>query len=297
MTKKVKTAVIGVGNMGENHARIYSKISNLIAVADLDPQKGKLIANKYKCKFYHLYQQMLDQEKPQAVSVVVPTEFHKKIAIDCLKKKIPVLVEKPIAKSFSAAQEMLKEAKKNKTFLMPGHIERFNPAVIKLKQLIDQKRVGRIINLLAVRVGISPPRARKSDVVLDLATHDVDIFNYLLNDFPLKKKIIKHQLFPDNLADSASILLEYPITTAIIQTNWITPIKIRKLYLTGAKGFAKLDYINQKLVLYDKLSVKKVFVSKKEPLKQELLFFLKNIKNFLLLKMTKQAIMAIKILS
>lgn len=315
MKTTIKTAVIGVGNMGKNHARVYSEISNLVAVSDLIFNTGKKIAKKYQARFYQDYQKMLDKEKPEAVSVVVPTKFHKKVAINCLKRKIPTLVEKPIADSLKAAQAILKQAQKNKTFLMVGHIERFNPAVVKLKKLINQRKFGRIISLLAIRVGINPPKLKNSDVVLDLAIHDIDIFNFLLEEFPKRKKIVTHKIFKNNLTDSASLLLEYKNTTAIVQTNWITPIKIRKLYVTGTKSFCELDYILQKLIIFDKiLSItpksgfsglvalsktpkKEVFVSQKEPLRQELKFFLKNIKNYQLIDNVKQAIMALRILS
>lgn len=314
MKKKIKTAVIGVGNMGKNHARVYSEISRLVAVSDLIPQRGKAVAKKYNARFYQDYQKMLREQKPEAVSVVVPTKFHKRVSLETLARKIPTLVEKPITDSPKAAQAILKAAQENKTFLMVGHIERFNPAVVKLKQLISQGRFGRIISLLAVRVGINPPLTKKSNVVLDLAIHDIDVFNFLLEEFPKRKKIVKHKIFKDNLADSASLLLEYKNTTAMVQTNWVTPIKIRKLSVTGTKGFCELDYILQKLIIFDKISSitpkpgfsglvalsktpkKEVFVSKKEPLKEELKFFLKNLKNYQL-KSAQKATQALKILS
>lgn len=295
MKKKIKTAVIGVGNMGKNHVRAYSEISELVAVSDVFINEGKQIAGKYKVKFYQNYEEMLDKEKPDAVSVVVPTKFHKEVAINCLKRKIPTLVEKPIADSILNAKEMINEAKKNQTLLMVGHIERFNPAVEKLKDLIEKDRFGNIISLLTIRVGINPPKTDLSDVSIDLAVHDVDIFNYLLNEFPYEKRVLKNKIFKQNIADSASILLRYRNATGIIQTNWITPIKMRKLYLTGTDGFAELDYISQKLVLYDKIINKKldgdffelvslsetpkkeIYISRKEPLKQELLHFIKII--------------------
>lgn len=293
--KKIRTVLIGAGNMGKNHARIYSKISHFSAIADVVPVIGEPLAKRYNIPFYLDYKQMLDEVKPDAVSVVVPTKFHKQVTIDCLKKKVPVLVEKPIASTVEEADEMIDEAERQNTFLMVGHIERFNPAVVKLKKIIEQGKLGKIICLLAMRVGIAPPRISNSDVALDLGIHDIDVFNYLLNEFPKAKKIIKHKLFKNNISDSASILLEYEKASAIIQTNWITPIKMRKLYVTGTEGFVELDYINQKITLYNKRiniktsgdfyeflsfsenTTKEVFVSKKEPLKEELTYFLENL--------------------
>lgn len=296
MKKNIKTAVIGAGNMGKNHVRVYSEITQLVAIADVLPEIGKPLAEKYKTKYYKDYKELIEKEAPDAVSVAVPTNLHKEITIECLKRKIPVLVEKPIAISLKEANEMRAESIKQNVSLMVGHVERFNPAVNELKKIITHKKLGKIINLLAIRVGISPPLLPNSDVSLELAIHDVDIFNYLLDEFPQTTRIKKYKMFKNSIADSASLMLEYSKATALIQTNWITPIKMRKLYVTGTEGFAELDYINQKLVLYDKIIEtkpdgdffelvslseglkKEVFVSKKEPLKQEISFFLKNIK-------------------
>ncbi len=294
MKRKIKTAVIGAGSMGKNHVRVYSEISDLVAIADVREDTGKPLAKKYKTKFYLDYRKMLDREKPDAVSVVVPTQFHKEVAIECLNRKIPTLVEKPIAHTLEDAEAIIESASKNKTTLMVGHIERFNPAVLKLKNLINKGTIGRIISILAIRVGISFPATKNNDVIIDLAVHDIDIFNFLLDSTPISKKTVKHKLFKHNLWDSASILLEYKNAGCTIVTNWITPVKMRKLYVTGTDGFVELDYISQKINLHGKhmnkkkdgdfyefLSMydqpkKEVFISHKEPLKEELQFFLNS---------------------
>lgn len=310
--KKLRVGVIGVGNMGKNHARVYSEIANLVAIADTSEITKSKIGKYSNAIFYKDYKQMLKENSLDAVSVAVPTLLHKEIVTYCLEQKIPTLVEKPIASNLSEAQEMFKTAKRFNTFLMVGHVERFNPAVVKLKTIINQGRLGKIISLLAVRVGISPPNPAASDVAVDLGIHDVDVFNYLLNGFPDKRKIIKTKLFSKNIADSSILLLEYGKIIATIQTNWITPVKTRKLYVSGVEGYAELDYIQQKLVLHDKIlntkfdgsyyellslsdsSKKEVFISKKEPLKEELLYFLSN-KNNWQANNIKESIEALKI--
>jgi UDP-N-acetylglucosamine 3-dehydrogenase len=295
--KKLRTAVIGAGNMGKNHARVYSEISDLVAIADISAERGQPIASRYGVKFYNDFKQMIKESTPEAISIVVPTKFHKEVAIYCLKKGVPVLVEKPIADTTINAKRIIEESKKNSTLLMVGHVERFNPALSELKRLVTSNKLGKIVNLFSMRVGVTPVLGPDSDVSLDLAIHDVDIFNYLLEELPVEKRIIKHKIFKDNVADSASIVLRYKEASGVIQTNWLTPIKKRFLYVTGTDGFAELNYIEQKLTLYDKLVTKKpigdffefvslsnqtkkdVYISKKEPLKQELLFFLKEIRN------------------
>lgn len=295
MKFRIKTAVIGVGNMGKNHLRVYSKLSNLIAIADVSALTGLPLSEKYGVRYYQNYQEMLDREKPQAVSVAVPTKFHTQVAIHCLQRRIPVLLEKPIAGTITEAQAVISEAQKNQVGLMIGQIERFNPAVVELKSLLIQNKLGKIISLLAIRVGINPPNFRQADVVVDLALHDVDVFNYLLDEYPVEKIIFKCKINKDNIADSASLLFRYRRAVGMIQTNWITPIKMRKLLITGTRGFAEMDYINQKLILYNKASsqkpvgdftelvslsripIKKIYISRKEPLWEEISFFLSSL--------------------
>lgn len=297
MKRKIRTAVIGAGNMGKNHIRIYSNISHLVAIADISEDIGRPLAEKYKTSFYKDYLEMLTKEKPKAVSVVVPTPYHRKVVEDCLRYRIPTLVEKPITNTIKDAQTMLESAAKYKTSLMVGHVERFNPAVVKLKKLIRKGKFGKIISIVAQRVGISFPNTKDCDVLVDLGIHDVDIFNFLLDELPIRIKIVKQKLFKNNKADSASVLLEYKDACCMIQTNWITPIKMRKLYVTGTEGFAEVDYIRQQITLYDKIVEKKkegnffeflsmyeypkkdVYISKKEPLKEELLYFLDCVQN------------------
>ncbi|MBI4225667.1 Gfo/Idh/MocA family oxidoreductase [Candidatus Roizmanbacteria bacterium] len=298
MKNIIKTAVIGVGNMGKNHARIFSQISKLIAVSDTDKNVGRAIAKKYDTRYYQDYRSMLKKEKLDAVSVAVPTKNHMRVAVECLSNKIPTLVEKPIADNVADARKILDEAKKYKTLLMVGHTERFNPAVVRLKEILRSNKLGTIVNLLAARIGIYPPRVAGLDVAVDLAIHDIDVINFLLGEFPKRKKAVKTQVFSYSKADSSSFILEYSKATAVIHANWITPVKIRKLFVSGTEGFAELDYIRQKLILYQKVmqlskygdyldflslsdTPQKIeFVSKKEPLKEELTFFLDHYKDY-----------------
>lgn len=292
--KKIRVGVIGVGNMGKNHARVYSEIANLAAISDINEKVGMDIANKYNVIFYKNHQQMIEDQKLDVVSVVVPTLSHFDIVFDTLAKRIPTLVEKPIAANLSDAKKMFQFVKKNKTLLMVGHVERFNPPIIKLKKVISDGKLGKVISLLAIRVGITPPNEAASDVAMDLGIHDVDVFNFLLGRYPQKKKVLKTKLFSKNSADSSILLLEYGAVTGIIQTNWVTPVKIRKLFVSGMEGYAELDLIQQKLTLYDKIlhtqfdgsfyelislsegPKKEIYISKKEPLKEELSYFISN---------------------
>ncbi len=292
----MRVGVIGIGNMGSNHARIYSEISELVAVSDLNDILGKKVSEKHKCRYYKDYKEMLEKEKLDAVSIVVPTSFHAQVALDVINKKIPFLLEKPIADSADKAEDIIKKAKENNVKFMVGHIERFNPAVIKLKEILDNFELGEISSIICRRVGVIPPKVRDTNVIIDLAVHDIDIFNYLLNKKPTKFYGSLGNAIVNN-GDYADLLLRYGHTNAFIQVNWITPIKIRLLNVTGSRGYAELNYITQELDVYKSNYVKdfddfgdfvikfgkptkvNIDIKKEEPLKVELQTFLNCIRD------------------
>jgi len=300
---KLNVAVIGIGNMGQHHARIYFEMPEvaLVAVCDSDVKRGEEVAKKYSCLFYGDYKKMLNEQKIDAVSIAVPTFLHRQIACDVLDEGVSILLEKPIASNLSEAREIIDKAKKKNVKLMIGHIERFNPAIQKLKKLIMDDQLGDIISINIKRVGGLPPQTKNANVVLDLGIHDIDISNYFLEDCPKEVYGFKSKNLIDDQEDSAVILLKYPKTSSFIEVNWVTPVKIRTLDITGTKAFARLDYICQTIVLYENnfsdsikndasyknfnefvskfSSVKelKVEVEKAEPLKCELENFISSI--------------------
>jgi len=183
---KTRVAVIGLGNMGKHHARNYSQMENveLVAVCDLNQELANNIAKKFSCKAYYDYKLMLDLEVIDAVSIVVPTAFHKKVAIDCINRNINILIEKPIAANLEDAEEIIQTAKGRNIILQVGHIERYNPAVQKLKYIIENGKLGEVTSIIARRVGAVPVQVRDANVIIDLAVHDIDIINYLFDSSP-----------------------------------------------------------------------------------------------------------------
>ena len=161
MRKRLRAGVIGVGAMGKNHARLYSELFDveLIGVADVNENLATSIAQSYGCKPFADYKDLLN-ENLDALSIVVPTTLHKKVALDAITKGINVLVEKPIADTVENADEIIKVARQKGVKLMVGHVERFNPAIIKLKELIDSGLLGKVVSISAKRVGPYNPRIR-----------------------------------------------------------------------------------------------------------------------------------------
>lgn len=292
---KIKVAVIGVGVMGKNHARVYSELNEceLIAVSDLDKEKGEEAAARFNCKYYADYQEMLVKEHIDALSIVVPTKNHKKIAVEVMNSGIHILLEKPIAGNINDAEEIISKSKEKKIKLLIGHIERFNPAVIKLKKIIDEGKLGTVTSIIARRVGLFPSRVKDANIVIDVSVHDIDIIRYFMGREPDEIYTSGSKSLNSNREDQVVALLKYGDANGIIQSNWITPIKIRNLSVTGTKGYAELNYLTQELILYEsnyeetyddygdfiikfgKPNKIEMGIINKEPLKAEIEHFLK----------------------
>ncbi|MEK6677481.1 MAG: Gfo/Idh/MocA family oxidoreductase [Planctomycetota bacterium] len=173
--KSLKVAVIGAGHMGRHHARIYSELPDcrLVAVVDKNLDRAGEIARQYGS---HAYTDLAGlTERLDAVSVAVPTVFHAEVAIPLLEKRIPVLVEKPLAPDTNSARELLQTAQGNQCLLQVGHSERFNPVV---QALLKMEVRPRFIETQR----ISPFTFRSADigVVFDMMIHDIDIVLHLV---------------------------------------------------------------------------------------------------------------------
>jgi UDP-N-acetylglucosamine 3-dehydrogenase len=297
----MNVAVIGVGQMGRTHARTYAgmKDVSLVAVSDINVQLGEKIAREFKTKFYKDYKQMLQMEKIDAVSICVPTKFHYEVAKYTINNKLNTLLEKPITMDVKEGYNLLAMAKKNRVKFLVGHIERFNPAVIKVKEMIAAKELGEVIAIMSRRVGGFPPQIDDANIAVDLSIHDIDIVNYLLNDKPKKVYVNKQKNHITKREDSVEFFLKYKKASAFLQANWVTPVKIRKLNITGKEGYLEMDYITQEITYYksnyrkfkkryktfsdyvlefSKPKKTTVLVEKKEPLKEEIAYFLNCIK-------------------
>ncbi|RLF88563.1 gfo/Idh/MocA family oxidoreductase, partial [Thermococci archaeon] len=179
----LRVGVVGVGNMGRHHARIYSELSKegkveFVGVADANLERAKEVASQFKTKAFGDYEELV--ERVDAVSIAVPTSLHRQVALEFIEHGANVLVEKPIAESIESAQEIIRAAKKNDVILMIGHVERFNPAVLKLKEILDENLIGKVVTLTAKRVGPLPPQIKDVGVIIDLAVHDIDVMSFLL---------------------------------------------------------------------------------------------------------------------
>lgn len=249
---KLAAAVIGAGAMGSNHARIYHTLpeTELVAVVDTDESHARHVADRYHVPWYTTVQGMLDKHRLDAVTVAVPTSLHAAIASQMIHDGIHVLVEKPLAPTSEECARLCSESREAGVILMVGHVERYNPAVRKLHQLIREGIFGEITSIIIRRVGLAPPRIRDADVITDLAVHDIDIANHLLGMQPVDVYANSGYGLLRDRFDFSEVFLNYGSCNAIISVNWLTPLKIRKLSVTGARGYAELDFVRQELLLY-----------------------------------------------
>jgi UDP-N-acetylglucosamine 3-dehydrogenase len=248
-----------------------------VGIADVSKERVNALAQKYGTKAYTDYKEMFS-EKPDAVSIAVPTVMHRDVALSAMNAGINVLLEKPIADTLQNADEIILKADEKNVKLMIGHIERFNPVILKLKDEIKSGNLGKIVAMSSVRVGPYNPRIRDVGIITDLGVHDIDVMSYLYEE-----KIRKVQAYAGSVIhkfeDYASIMLGYSNgNCGIIETNWLTPHKTRTLTVTGTKAIAYADYIEQTLRICDARGETNLKVEKKEPLANELEHYLRCVK-------------------
>ena len=250
----IKVAVIGVGSMGKNHARIYAELTDvdLVAVADSDEARAKQIARKYQIAHYDDYEALLKAEKPDAVSIVVPTAMHKDVASAAMQAGAHVLVEKPIASTVEDGKALIALAEDLGRKLMVGHIVRFNPAIQTLKQKLDEGELGEVIQILCRRIGPFPARIRDVGVVVDLAPHDIDVMRYLTGESPERVYAEIEQRIHTEHEDLVFGLLHFPNgVTGALEINWLTPTKLRETVVLGTGGMFRVNDLTQDLYFYE----------------------------------------------
>ena len=150
----IKAAVIGVGMMGRHHVRVYAEMEDveLVAVADTDKATLQRTTRIYRVSAYTDYRDMLDREKPDVVTIAVPTQLHCEVACETMRRGVHVLVEKPLALTQAEGQRIIDMAARHKVKMMVGHIERFNPAVVEIKRRLARQELGRVFQVHARRL-------------------------------------------------------------------------------------------------------------------------------------------------
>ncbi len=249
MTLSMDVLVVGAGAMGRNHCRAYSHDPRVGHVFVLEPHEQSRLAlhamGLEKVAFVDALDDALEQGV-RAASIATPTETHSDVATQLVNAGLNVLVEKPLTATVAQGKRLASLAKKKEVLLMPGHIERFNPAVRALKKHIGD--LGQIVYASAHRFGI-PTNRRLADAFLDQAVHDMDVVSFLTGCKPLDIRAVSQRILDAHADDLCSAIVRYDGFYASIEANRVTPIKTRQLIVLGTKGSAHLDYISQDLVV------------------------------------------------
>ncbi len=278
--KKLGIAVIGVGFWGKNHVRVYSELpeTNLVAVCDVDFERAKAIAQQYKVDAYKDSQKLLNRNDVHAVSICTWTTTHAIEAMKALKAEKHTLVEKPLASSIREARRIVDFAMQKKKHLMVGFIERFNPVVQRAKDMLRRGEIGELVSATARRVSQWPERIGDVGVVKDYAIHEIDVMRKIFEEDPATVYARVGNLKHTKFEDYAQIMLTFKSgKTAFIETNWLTPDKIRSLTLTGSNAILSLDYLTQEITVETLEKTLKPRYNWEEPLKIELQHFAKSV--------------------
>jgi len=238
----LRTAVIGVGHLGAQHARIHAALaaegeSRLISVCDVDEERGSKIAAEWGTKLVTDWRALIGNV--DAVSLAVPTESHCEIACGLLETGIHVLVEKPISRTLDEADRMIAAAEKGGAVLQVGHAERFNPALVALRP-----HVRNPVYFEIHRVGQFTARSLDIDVVLDLMIHDLDIVQWLVGEEVEIKSLhaVGIPILTDRV-DAANARLEFATgAVANITASRVGTEKIRKMRFFQPRDYVAVDY-------------------------------------------------------
>ncbi len=273
--KKLKVAVIGIGHLGKEHARIYASLPNvdLIALCDRDKskeEKARELGTQFTTDFRHLI------GKVDAVSVVVPTAYHYEVAKPFMEAGTHVLIEKPITLELGEADELIEIAKQKKLVLQVGHVERHNAGLQKIQ------KIARNIRFLEIhRLSAFTDRVKDCGVVLDMMIHDIDIVLQLVkSEIAFMDCVGINVLTPHE--DIANVRIRFKNgTVADLTASRLTPDKQRKIRIFQEDAYISLDYQAQTAQIFKKgilgITSEKLEIQKGEPLKAELESFVQAV--------------------
>lgn len=286
--QKIRVGVVGVGHVGQHHARIYRDLPGveLAGIADSDPAKLQEIRQLLDVPAFQDYRELFGCV--DGISVAVPTHLHAPIARDCLERGIDVLVEKPLAETLKEAEELTDLAVRQGRILQVGHVERFNGAVRALNRIV--KAPGFIE---CHRLSPFPQRGTDVDVVLDLMIHDIDIILSLVKSPVTQVNAVGVPVLTDRV-DIANARLQFASgCVANVTASRVSVERVRKIRIFQQDTYISLDYASQEIALYRRLPPdpashpprlpqivrEEVFVEKEEPLRLELTSFLSAVRN------------------
>ena len=279
--EKRKVGVVGVGHLGQYHAEKYSKLPDveLVGVVDINRERALEIANRFGTKSFFDYSSLLDDV--DAVSIAVPTQSHYKIARDFLQNGIDVLLEKPIATTVEEADTLIEVAKKKDLILQVGHIERYNPAIVAVEDILNNP-----LFVESHRLSFFTQRSTDVDVVLDLMIHDIDIILNLVKSEIERIDAVGIPVLSRNV-DIANTRITFANgCTANITASRISEKNMRKIRIFQPDAYISIDFASKKVGIYNKVEksekgecipeivIRNVEINEKDSLEEEVRSFI-----------------------
>jgi predicted dehydrogenase len=243
----VRIGVIGAGKMGERHCRVCANLPRveLVGLSDLDPQRGRQVADWYDTGYFADRQALLSQV--DAVTIAAPTQVHHSLAVECLQQGLHVMVEKPIAETSEQARQLVALAEERELVLQVGHIERFNPAYIELKHVAEDLS---IVGVSMRRLSPFDTSNVDVDVIRDLMIHDLDLAVDLMGVEP-DGIVAWGRSIHTGAIDHAVTTLSFqggPIATLF--ASRVTEQKVRAVEVIADGAYIEADLLNKTVLVH-----------------------------------------------
>jgi predicted dehydrogenase len=242
--------IIGLGRMGTYHLETWERIegAQVVGVAEPNEAVARERIGRRPIAHFSDYRELIKRRDVDAISLTAPSQQHAHIAMEVIAAGKHLLVEKPIATTLEDGLRMAAAARQAGVKLMVGHVERFNPAVGKLAELIADGRIGQVFRVHATRVGPMPGRIQDAGVAIDLATHDLDIMQFVLGRDITRIYAEGAQCAHPTQEDMIACLLRFGADNGpmgVLDVNWLTPEKRREITVIGELGMLSASYLTQ----------------------------------------------------
>ena len=247
LMEKIRSAVVGVGYLGQFHAEKYAQLSDtqLVAVVDLDRERATAVAEKTGAQAFTDYREIIGLV--DAVSIVVPTQCHYEVAKAFLEKGVHVLLEKPITTTLAEADELIRIATSQKVVFQVGHLERFNPVVVALDGIVKQPGF-----IESIRIAPFKPRGTDVNVVLDLMIHDIDIIQNIVGSKVEEINSIGTPVFTEE-EDIANARIQFANgCVANVTASRISLKSERKMRIFQPDAYISVDFQNKTFAVFRK---------------------------------------------
>ncbi len=293
MKSNKKVCVVGGGNWGKNHIRTLNDLGVLGGIVDANHELLNQFSKQYpNVKVISKLDKALSDSEFSGFTVATPAETHFSIAKLVIEAKKHILIEKPLTLTINDADTLLKLSEENNVNLMVGHVLLFHPAIIKIKGLINKGKIGKLQYVYSNRLNLGQVRTEEN-VFWSLAPHDISIFQYFIEDFPMQINAHGSTFLQKRIHDSTLTIVEYPNNIhGHIFVSWLHPFKEHRLVVVGSEGMLSfedsaidkpLKYYNKKFELNGKIpekldgEVELIDYDHTMPLTEELRYFVDHL--------------------